>query len=550
MTRGVSRRRILGSAAAAVAAVSFGTGCAGRKPQAAGSASGTGKTGPPRYGGQLTLAAKDNVNTFDPATQLASVKQVMDLTHDGLLGYKTGPGVGYYDRIPLPRLARQWETPDAQTASFQLNSGVKFANLPPVNGRTVTSADVKWTFEYMSRTGSLSQLPPAPATLEFNMLEQIETPDPVTAVLHLEYPFASLGNNIASEDGSILAHEIFDADGDFSKRDVGTGPWQLDNGASQPGVRFVFKKNPTYFVSGRPYIDGITWLVLPEDETQNAALLAKQLDGLDYTGLTTDTVSHIKQAQPDIVVYEYLEPDGGLVYMNCRKPPFNDARIRKAFALSIDRDELIKALASGKGKWGMAGSYPGLFTDAEVHQILGAPDPAAGRRLLADAGHPNGIDIELLSQGDYYGTAFVALTQLLQAQAKQGGINLAIKNLDNPTVSKRRRSGDFEMTIARRHVTGDLDSYLYGAFRSGQPDNFGGVNDPKIDDLVEAQRREFDPAKRKELWKEAIRSINQVPWALALFDSSGYALWYPSLKNYAPTGGPYGWPLWDSWLAK
>lgn len=104
-----------------------------------------------------------------------------------------------------------------------------------------------------------------------------------------EYPFAQpfspFLSYASSQFSSILAHEIFEADDDFSKRTVGTGPYQLDVGATKNGSQRVFQKNPGYFRQGLPYIDRIVWLVLPDDATQTAAFQAGQSDLLDYFGL-------------------------------------------------------------------------------------------------------------------------------------------------------------------------------------------------------------------------------------------------------------------------
>ena len=105
------------------------------------------------------------------------------------MGVKLGPSVDFNDVQLVPLLAEKWEiSPDAKTYTFQLRKGVKFQNLPPVNGREFTSDDVKFSYEYSSRTGQFkeSKLPPGKFVQYFEGLEKIETPDANTAVLHLK----------------------------------------------------------------------------------------------------------------------------------------------------------------------------------------------------------------------------------------------------------------------------------------------------------------------------------------------------------------------------
>ena len=521
---------LAGAGAGAIAAACGGPHRTGSRPAPAAS----GQAGKPRYGGQFNTAQKYDPSTFDPATKQSDARQVANLTSNGLLTYKVAPDVKYGDYVVAPSLAERWETPDAQTYTFHLRPAVKFADLPPVNGRAFSAADAKWTLEYLSRTGSLKQLAPSPSRSMFEGLNRIEAPDQSTVVAQFAQPFAPFISYMGSEYCPMLAHEIFDTDGDFSKRSIGTGPWQLDLSASQKGSHFAFKKNPTYFASGLPYIDTVNWLVLPEDATVNVAFQTKQVDMIDYSGLSADTVEQMKKALPGLVVEEDLGTEGTFIYMNASKAPMQDARIRKAFALSINRGEFVKTFTNGKGAWALASSLPGLFTPEETKQIL-TYDPNAAKQLVAAAGFANGVDIEFIYPGTKYGQELISKLQLLQSQVKSGGINLTLKSLDSGTEDKRRRSGDYQVAQSPNAflAAGDLDAPLYGLFDPKSTNNFSRVNDPKLTEMVEAQRHEPDRAKRRDLWRQAIRYLNDVPWAQALIYEPRYALWHPYLKNYA-----------------
>ena len=111
----------------------------------------------------------------------------------------------------------------------------------------------------------------------------------------------------------MLAHEIYDADGNFSSRNVGTGPWQLDMAASSRGSHWAYKRNPTYFRPGHPYIDGLNWLVIKDDATQFAAFKTGQIDilGADKQPVDDTNVDQIARENPAATKLEYPSTKGG-----------------------------------------------------------------------------------------------------------------------------------------------------------------------------------------------------------------------------------------------
>lgn len=548
----LTRRVALRVAAAGAAAGTIAVACGGGRKSQTVTGPSAEKAGQPRRGGQLVLAEKGDPETLDPSSQRTPAAEAMGLTNDSLLGFKTGADVKYTDVVLRPVLAERWETPDAQTFIFHLRNGVNFANLAPVNGRPFTGDDVKWTYEYYSRTGQFATLRKAPVSAVFAGLDRIETPDSATVSVHFTQPYAAFLSYAAWEWSAILAHEIFDADGDFAKRAVGTGAWQIDNANTHFGQRWTFKRNPGYFMQGLPYIDEVDWLILTDDVTTNSAFQTKQIDTLDYENLSFDTVQQMKKGVPETIVYQYLNVTVGMhVYMNVSKPPLDDSRIRKAIGLSIDRDEIIKVLSQGQGQWALDGAMPGVFTEQEIKQIL-KHDPAQAKQLVAEAGHPNGVDVQFMYPGEKYGQASVTAIQLLQSQLKQGNINLTLKSVAAGEDATIRESGAFQMAISPKGYVEPLDigASVYALYHPKSGTNWGRVDDPQLTPLLDAQRAEVDPAKRRELVRQAVRRINEEPWGFSLYYGAAYALWRPYLKNYAPNAGARAHPILESWLEK
>ena len=307
---------------------------------------------------------------------------------------------------------------------------------------------------------------------------------------------------------------------------------------------------------GRPYLDQINELVLPDDATDYAAFRVKQINILGYSAVSLDTFEQLKKAIPNVVSYEFSDTRGGHIYMNVAKPPLDDVRVRQAIALAIDRDEFIQALSNGRGEWALAASLPGLFSPAETKEIL-RHDPARAKQLLTEAGYANGVDIDFTYPPKKYGAEYLTKLQLLQAQLKKVGISLVLKAVDDATYIEWIRRGDYGLSMVSRagsSVSPDLDSVLHPVFHSRSPLNNGRVNDPDLDKLLEAQRREPDQAKRRDLTRQAVRRINEVPWALGLYFGHSYELWHPYVKNYAPNLGTTftaeTYHITDIWLDK
>src|SRR5207249_4308880 len=199
---------------------------------------------------------------------------------NSLLGFKSGPGIDYNDLTLQPELAEKWEIgPDARTFTFHLRKGVKFHDLPPANGREVTSADVKWSFEYWSRTGWAKEkkLPLGQFEWFFEGVQAIEAPDPSTVSVKFQDPFVPFISYAGSDFNTVAPHEVYEQDGHLKDRAIGTGAFWVDFASSQKGTRWVYKKNSTYWDTGKPYIDEIRWLVLPDDATTLAAFQTKQV---------------------------------------------------------------------------------------------------------------------------------------------------------------------------------------------------------------------------------------------------------------------------------
>jgi peptide/nickel transport system substrate-binding protein len=524
-----SRRRFIGLGSAGIA---LGLAACGRSSSKSSSGTATsGQAATPQQGGVLRLRTTKDFFDFDSSGggKSSPNANATTLVYDTLAGFRRDPSLAYTDMQAVPRLAQSWETPDAQTFTFHLRPDVKWANTAPVNGRPLTSADVKWTLEYASRTGAFAgnkKLPTPSFGILLDGLKGIQTPDDHTVVVQFEQPYAPFVNYAFDRGLQIVPHEIFDQDGSFSNRMVGTGPFMLDQASSQHGSKWVFKKNPDYWEKGKPYLNEIDYLVIADDPSANAAFQAGQLD-INEGLVDAKAALVVQKAVPNAGMQQFAFPSAHGVFMNEARPPFNDPRMRKAVALSVDHDEFDKTFGAGKGQWPATCGLPGWLSDQEVHQLL-PYDPQQAKQLLAAAGYPNGLPMDYLDKTPQYEAENV----LLQSQLKKVGITMNIVATDAAGASTALHTGKFTLYPTANGIEGDIDYLLFENYYSKSTSDYTGTADPKLDSMILGQRRETDPTKRLALLKDITRYMTQNAFQLDLYYPTETTFWATKVKGY------------------
>jgi ABC-type transport system substrate-binding protein len=383
----------------------------------------------------------------------------------------------------------------------------------------------------------------------FQGLEGIDTPDPYTVTVRFKQPYIPFLTYVGTDRVPIVPHEIYDQDGHLKNRIIGTGPWQLDESASQKGSRWVWKKNPTYWGAPGPYIDEVRWIVIPDDASAITAFKTKQVDWLDRTALSKQTVDELIKGYPDGVVYQFAQSGAYHIHWNTQKAPLNDPRIRRAINLGMNRDELSE-LDGERAVPALAGAHKGVFTDDELRQLV-RYDPDEARRLVNEV-NPNGVELLWDFPGSVYGQQYISRIQLIQAQLKKVGINVTLKSVDNAEFSANRKAKNFMINLAATDCGDDFDhdSMVYACYQSKAKNNYAGINEPELDTLLEAQRREVDPAQRVQIIRSIAKFIDDRALSMDLYFPVRYEAWQPWLKNFAPHRGRDGTPLVNAWISK
>jgi peptide/nickel transport system substrate-binding protein len=543
----VSRRDLLKLGGIAAAAGAAGSGLHLFDP-------GRAEAQAPKRGGTFRVRFTLAPPHFDPQQTVTFTTMVpLSFTHSRLVRIKAGPSVKPGTQPIEPDLAESWTQPNDTTYLFKLRKGVRWHNKPPVNGREVTAEDVKYTYErFMGPTN------PNRGLLE--QVDKIEAVDKYTVKFTLKEPFAWLLEALASTSAWIIAKEVVEQYGDLKKPEtvIGTGPWMLER--YEPNLRLTFVRNPNYFAPGLPYADGVDMSIETDPASAFAAWLAGRYDfGPEYGMVVRRSdLAAAKQRKPGLQTQDYIVVFGGITWVHLDQEPFKDIRVRRALAMATNWKEVLETSSWSQGGYGAPNpAIPAAFKDwsIPIDQLptdgrrLYEFDPAAAKRLLAEAGFPNGFKTSLETTAGY-GPDYMDAVEVTVAGWKKAGIEAEIKLKEYGAYISSTIFGKYDkMGGGLFGQWTDPDSYLYRYFIPGQPLNASGVNDPKLTEMIKLQRRTFNVAKRREIIYDIQRYVAQNVLGLYGPSVSAMAAWEPYVKNFGPNiGHDYGGRLMAAWL--
>ena len=350
-----------------------------------------------------------------------------------------------YPKI-VPDLAESWTiSPDGKVYEFKLRSGVKFHD-----GSALTSHDVKASLDHVifPPTGVTS-----PRRAVYRQVASVEAPNPGTVRVTLKQASPAMLTFLASPWNYIYKADLLEKDPHWFKKNVmGTGPFKL--GEYVPGSHVLGKKNPDYFVKGLPYLDGFRALFIPDGAARVAALRGGRV-AADFVGATPvlDQAS-LKQAIGDKLVIQKSNWTCVLtIAFNHEKKPFDDARVRRALSLALDRREAARVLNDFTEYGTVAGiSQPGApyaMPPAELEKVPGYwPDieksRAEAKRLLKEAGIPDGFAFAFTNRSI---TGAQRVGVYVIDQWRKIGLNATHRVLETGPYFTALRSGDYEASV-------------------------------------------------------------------------------------------------------
>ncbi|MFN8583581.1 MAG: ABC transporter substrate-binding protein, partial [Gemmatimonadaceae bacterium] len=492
-----------------------------------------------RYGGTLLTTYLDPPHMDFNRTLSCTINTTLDYTKNKLTRMKLGALAHPLNIDIEPDLAEKWEVnAEATEFTFHLRRGVKFHNVAPVNGRELTSADVKATFERYKAGGTQQDV--------FAEVASFETPDDYTFKVKLTQPLVDFPRNIAAW-SHVDAKEIV-ADPKFlAEHAIGTGPFLQQEWVRKERTTFV--KNPDYFEKGLPFLDRVVATVQSDTATLRAGFRTNNF----YTvgALDNEEGTQILREVPDAVqmVYERGQGSNSNVFrFQMKNPVIADIRVRRAISMGIDR----AGYSAAQGQENDGFSTPSIAwqfifdkrpTLASEGQWMQRNVAEAGK-LLSAAGYSTQSPLTFEMTGWYISNSYRFLDIQLPAMNEVPGLAVKYRQVDNPTAVLLLNDRNFEwatgMTFGPPSYS--VDQSVYPFFHSKGGVNFGNLNAPDLDKLLADQRREQNNEARKEIWKKIWNwQLDQIYDVYMPENPRPRILWHNWMLGFRPHGiGTYG----------
>lgn len=460
--------------------------------------------GTPQPGGSLTYAieADSSVGYCLPTAQLAAGGiQVAQALYDPLFAYDE-------NFEPQPFLAESFSwNPEYTSLTITLRQGITFHDGTPLDAETV-----KLNYDVArGEPGALAQtgLQPLLFVFVFQNIASIEAPDASTVVINTTVPWPALPDLLAGGRNGIASKAQLMGGPDGCKEQlIGTGPFKLVSWTPNQEMKLV--KNENYWRKSAdgaqlPYLDELTFKPIEGGPARYDAL-----DGNTVQAGHWSTQSIFDDIAEDPRFHLIGEAEGhkevGYGLVNVGKAPFDDKATREHMAMAIDRDVLNDINAEGKFE---IANQPfdtdviGYLDDIEPPEF----DPDAAAAFFEG----KNLEIRLSYATD---PTTKAIAEEVKAQLEDVGVRVVVDEKDQATLISQALGGDFNVILWRNHPGGDPDTQ-YNWWKSGSPVNFGKINDPEMDRLLDEGRVETDPAKRKAIYEDFNRA----------FRAGAYNLW-------------------------
>ncbi len=456
----------------------------------------------PKDGGTLIIALPKDPVTLDPSFAMDAYSlQIIDQIFDTLVTYDEKANLS-------PNLALSWSNPSPTTWEFKIRNDVKFHN-----GRKMTAQDVVWSMNRM-----LDPETKVPRQ-QLYMVKSVTAADGQTVKFELDEPFGPFLDILTHPSLSVMPKEAVTAAGsDFARHPVGTGPFKFVSWQSDQGV--VLERNPGYWM-GSPHLSRVIIRPIPETsvaeqqlETGDVHVIADVLPD-DMERLQKQGLLHVAPGFGYYYICFNMKPDATSMVKKYGKNPLADIRVRKAISMAFDVRGAITALypALGGEIQAFAPLSPSSWAyDKSVEAAAIPYDPAAAKRLLAEAGYPDGLTLEILAMSD---AARQSIAQILQFSLAQIGVNATIVSPEFGVLLARANDQDFDIGVFGWGGTPDPHYCLYPLLSSknrGPGGNNAWYSNASVDEALEKAVAVGDIPERKEFYRKVLeQAVMDVP---------------------------------------
>ena len=451
---------------------------------------------------RVAINASDVANLDPHRASSTADKALVGWMFNGLVRFP--PGSADPANIE-PDLADSWSVSnDGLVWTFKLRDGVKFHG----DWGTLTAEDVVYSLKRAADKGRSS------FAGTYDGFKDVVAVDPLTVRIELSYPVPGFLGLVANyHGGNIVSKKAAEELGaDFNSKPVGTGPFLLAERVTQQYVRLAANKN--YF-RGAPKIDEIMYRFIPSDSSRDLAFASGELD-LIYGKREQRWVDTARQ-NPDAIVDIFQPGEFRTIHLNQSIKPLDDIRVRKAIAHAINVDDIVTYVGKDVGPKGCSVVPTGYLGEdcswSDEHDI------AKAKALLAEAGHPDGIEITAVVSSN---ASQLPIMEIIQAQLAEAGITMKMNVVDHPTYHQQIRQDASAITFYGAARFPVADSYLTQFYHSaaivGTETAITNFSHCDVADAeIEAARKAADEAGRMKLWAEAQKKIHDAVCAVPLF---------------------------------
>ena len=446
----------------------------------------------------LTMAQKAEIKTLDPQKATDSVsRSIIKLINQTLVYIDNEGNI-------VPELAQEITKVSPKETLIKIKNDIKFSN-----GETLTIDDVLFSLERAKASPKMSQ--------DLYMIESFEKVDDRTLKINTLYDAGNLLHKLASGGVAIINKKAFEKD---ENNIVGTGMFKLKEWVA--GEKLVLERNE-FFKDSKSNIDTLVVKFVPEANSRMIMLetgeidLARDLLPLDFKKISEDT---------KFTTVEIETPSNMFLGFDLRNELLSDKRVRQAIAYAINNEDLVKTVFNGSASVATS-PVPKITTGHNENSNNYPQNIEKAKQLLAEAGYPNGFNIELFVSED---NQRIDMAVIIQDNLKKIGINAEIKTfqwaayvstIENPNIIK-------PLFIMSWNISNDdPDEVLYPLYHSSQIDAHTNVvfyKNEKFDNLISEARETTDKEKRMKLYEEAQDIIQE--------DLPHYTLVYPK-QNFA-----------------
>ncbi|MBW1722401.1 MAG: hypothetical protein JRH13_07625 [Deltaproteobacteria bacterium] len=396
----------------------------------------------------------------------------------------------------VPDLAESWRILDDRTVEFKLRRGITFSNGEPFNAQVV-----KYNFE---RVAGL--LPGAKKTLnasDYQSIKEVKILDDYTVQIITKHPDPLILSYIAQKYMVPIQYTKKDNFRSLATKPVGTGPYVLKRW--RKGGECVLEARKDYW-KGAPKIDEIVFRPIPEDSTRIAELRVGNVDII--ANLKPDNIQEV-EAEKHLVVKRVPSTRVAAVWINAEMDKLKDKRVRKAINYAINVDSLVKNVMDGNAVR-VSTVAPSNFVGWDPQEKFYSYDPAKAKKLLAEAGFPNGFEATILTpRGRYLND--VQACEAIAGMLTKAGIRTKVNAVEFGVFAKKTQAHEMPefMYAAWGNAHFDVWDMIKTCVRSGAM--FSWYKNEKVDEYIDKAAQTIDPEKHNRYLQLALREMWEDP---------------------------------------